>query len=348
MALDRSMAIKAVCECGKKFEAKDEYEGRRAICPSCKREFVFQRGGIPIFQEIVEPPPLLPIRVEDDDDQCLPEPTPRPEPSRPFWKDPIVVFGWGTPMLALVAFCVYVSWPQAQPKHPVAQPRDVGIPRRIPKIPVEVSYKIIKEVIGYGGTRRSVTVLLNTKVPEGVLRENALEIKATETAAYSDTLLWYYLSGKGPEMEPHRRAWARGSFRPGTDNGVTIMGLTIEEEKLLLNEPLSLPSGSVPLGSWLDYEAQCRYTIYRTGGNWFLQHVDGNGRLGHVIPPSTLPPWVQELEQLTASEGLAFRPRGSSERWLVDPKGILQMVASDGRVFSNPDPINLRLTAVKD
>jgi hypothetical protein len=43
------MAIRAVCECGKKFEAKDEYEGRRAICPSCKREFVFQRGGIPVF-----------------------------------------------------------------------------------------------------------------------------------------------------------------------------------------------------------------------------------------------------------------------------------------------------------
>jgi hypothetical protein len=102
------MAIKAVCECGKKFEAKDEYEGRRAICPSCKREFVFQRGGIPVFQEVVEPPPLLPIQVDDDDDQCQPEPPPRPEPSRPFWKDPIVVIGAAVPTAILTVFFVYL------------------------------------------------------------------------------------------------------------------------------------------------------------------------------------------------------------------------------------------------
>jgi hypothetical protein len=60
------MSIHAVCECGKKFEAKDEYEGRRAICPSCKREFVFQRGGIPVFQEVVEPRPQPTIQIDDD------------------------------------------------------------------------------------------------------------------------------------------------------------------------------------------------------------------------------------------------------------------------------------------
>jgi hypothetical protein len=62
----RSMSIHAVCECGKKFEAKDEYEGRRAICPSCKREFVFQRGGIPVFHEVVEPRPQPTIQIDDD------------------------------------------------------------------------------------------------------------------------------------------------------------------------------------------------------------------------------------------------------------------------------------------
>jgi hypothetical protein len=35
------------------------------------------------------------------------------------------------------------------------------------------------------------------------------------------------------------------------------------------------------------------------------------------------------------------------ERWLVDTKGILQIVASDGRVFRKPDPIKLPLPAVK-
>jgi hypothetical protein len=102
------MAIRAVCECGKKFEAKDEYEGRRAICPSCKREFVFQRAGIPIFQEVLELPPPLPTRVDDDDGQCLPEPTPGPVPTRPFWKDPIVVIGAAVPAAILAVFFVYL------------------------------------------------------------------------------------------------------------------------------------------------------------------------------------------------------------------------------------------------
>jgi hypothetical protein len=103
------MSIRAVCECGKKFEAKDEYEGRRAICPSCKREFVFQRAGIPIFQEVLELPPPLPVRVDDDDDQCLPESPPAPEPSRPFWKDPIVVIGATVPILILCIFFGYLA-----------------------------------------------------------------------------------------------------------------------------------------------------------------------------------------------------------------------------------------------
>jgi hypothetical protein len=102
------MSIHAVCECGKKFEAKDEYEGRRAICPSCKREFVFQRAGIPIFQEVLELPPPLPIRVDDDDNYCQPESPPTPEPSRPFWKDPIVVIGAAVPTAILAVFFVYL------------------------------------------------------------------------------------------------------------------------------------------------------------------------------------------------------------------------------------------------
>ena len=60
------MSIHAVCECGKKFQAKDGYEGRHAICPSCRREFVFQRDGIPVFEEVIEPPPIPPVRADDD------------------------------------------------------------------------------------------------------------------------------------------------------------------------------------------------------------------------------------------------------------------------------------------
>ena len=36
------MAIEVTCECGKLFRAKDEYAGRRGICPACRREFVIE------------------------------------------------------------------------------------------------------------------------------------------------------------------------------------------------------------------------------------------------------------------------------------------------------------------
>jgi hypothetical protein len=125
------------------------------------------------------------------------------------------------------------------------------------------------------------------------------------------------------------------------------MGLTFDEKKLLLNEHLSLPSGSEPLGSWLDDEGRCRWMIYRTGESWFLQRASGNWDIQHVIPPRTSDPFVEELERLTGSEGLAFKTRRSSERYLVDPQGILRMVASDGRLFRKPDPIKLPQPAVK-
>jgi hypothetical protein len=185
----RSMSIKAVCECGKKFQAKDEYEGRRAICPSCRREFVFQRDGLPVFHEIIEPSPIQ-TEVEK------PEPEETTATRQRFWKEPIIAFGWGIPVLAFVGFCEYLAWPQARPKHPVAQGRNVGFPRRNPKIPVEVSYSIMEEVIGYGGTRRSVDVSLNGRVSEDVLREIAMELKAAETAQYRDGRMWFYLPAK--------------------------------------------------------------------------------------------------------------------------------------------------------
>jgi hypothetical protein len=332
------MSIKAVCECGKKFQAKDEYEGRRAICPSCRREFVFQRDGLPVFHEVIEP---LPIEIDVE----KPEPVKTSAPSRRFWNDPVVVFGWGTPVLALLAFFGYVAWQHAPAMHPATHVQDVGI---IGRTPEARPYTIFETVIGFGGTRRSVDVMLDRKVSIEELERISREIEAADTVPREDTLLWYYLPGKGPVTKPSQ-TWAKASFRVKYGDGLAIMGLTIEEEKLLRNEPLSVPIGSEALGSWLSERFQCRYTIYRTGDNWFLQHVNGNWQLGeHAIPPRTFPPWVQELEQLPVSEGLAFLPRGSSERWLVDPKGILRMVNSNGTVFGKPDPIDLPLTAVKD
>ena len=105
------MSINVVCECGKKFQAKDEYEGRRGICPSCKREFVFQAAGLPVFEALpVSAPIIPPIQVGDDIDQSQPEPKPEDPPSRPFWKDPIVVIGAAVPLTILALFFGYLYY----------------------------------------------------------------------------------------------------------------------------------------------------------------------------------------------------------------------------------------------
>jgi hypothetical protein len=67
------------------------------------------------------------------------------------------------------------------------------IPKRNPKIPVEVSYPMIQEVFSprrkvIGMTRkRTVEVRLNMRVSEDVLREIALEFKSNETDQFDYT-----------------------------------------------------------------------------------------------------------------------------------------------------------------
>ena len=114
----------------------------------------------------------------------------------------IVAFGWGAPLLGLIVFCVYLVWPHSRPKDPVAQPPNVGISRRNPRIPVEVSYPVIDEVVGFGGTKRTIYVRLNTKVSEEVLREIALELKSTETKQYEYTRITFFLPGEGARPGP--------------------------------------------------------------------------------------------------------------------------------------------------
>lgn len=101
------MAITAECTCGKKFQAKDEYEGRRAICPACRREFIFQAAGIPVFEELPASAPVIPpIPIEGDDDPCQPES--EGTAARRLWKDPVIVIGAAVPSTILLVFFVYL------------------------------------------------------------------------------------------------------------------------------------------------------------------------------------------------------------------------------------------------
>jgi hypothetical protein len=60
------MSIAYTCECGKRFRAKDERAGQRAMCPKCHREFRF-----PVLSE-PDITPLMPsefsqVQIEEED-----------------------------------------------------------------------------------------------------------------------------------------------------------------------------------------------------------------------------------------------------------------------------------------
>jgi formylglycine-generating enzyme required for sulfatase activity len=107
------MAIRVECRCGKRFRAADEFEGRRAICPACKREFIFQRAERPksvvVRQDEIRPeaPPDMPAELTEKSE-------PTGKRGRPWWRDPIVVFGWFLPVFGLLGFLGWVAWSHIQ------------------------------------------------------------------------------------------------------------------------------------------------------------------------------------------------------------------------------------------
>jgi hypothetical protein len=66
------MAIEAICECGKKFRAKDDYAGRMTTCSSCHREFRFPvTSASEPFASVPIPTGLSQIQIEDEDDAVV-------------------------------------------------------------------------------------------------------------------------------------------------------------------------------------------------------------------------------------------------------------------------------------
>lgn len=113
------MAIEVMCECGKLFRAKDEYAGRRGMCPACKRIFVVP---VPVDLEPIErattPPPVDPFvpaewqtsRRQEFADADPPD----SQPAKRFWRDPVVVIGAAVPTAILLCFLAYLAWPQVK------------------------------------------------------------------------------------------------------------------------------------------------------------------------------------------------------------------------------------------
>jgi hypothetical protein len=116
------MPIVFNCKCGKEFNAKDDYAGKRARCPQCRREFRIPNqstfGPVELTTSATLPqstpsnmPPVLTVEVGDDVVQRMEEAEPPESGSgnRPVWRDPILLYGGGIPLLALVVFFGYVA-----------------------------------------------------------------------------------------------------------------------------------------------------------------------------------------------------------------------------------------------
>jgi hypothetical protein len=235
----------------------------------------------------------------------------------------------------LIALCVYLFWPHAEPKNVIAQPVQVGVPKPNSKIPVEVSYSAIGGYIAKNLSgvpyKRHIDIRLNFKVSEEALREIALELKARAEQQYEYDRVFFFLPGKGRDMGPGNTSpWAMADFDAGLR--VTIMGFTIEEERRYRTAGLSLPAGSIPLGTWLmdDGFARTRITIYERQHRYFYHLQQWAGTDGRS--------W-KEMEELPREIGRCFRMCESSDRYVALPNGDLELYDGEGKLLHHLPPI---------
>jgi hypothetical protein len=148
------------------------------------------------------------------------------------------------------------------------------------------------------------------------------------------TYIFYYLQGTGPHSgSGYNDLWAISHFAPVLD--VSIMGLTIDEEKSLRSAPLVLPAGSELVGAWLVENGyyRLRHTICVRDGTWYYHDL---------WPGSKKKAQFQAFEQLASTKGLLFKKKDGSDRYVVNSDGSLRIYDRDGELESAP--IRLEIT----
>lgn len=136
-----------------------------------------------------------------------------------------------------------------------------------------VEYSIINDEVLHD-IKRSVDVRLKEKITEEQLRALALKIKSENSTEFERTFIGYLLPG----MKLNAGAWATTHFNP--DLQVKILGLTVDQDKILRHLSANQPPGS--LGSWLidDGELSRRISIYKKDGAFYMETMYGDGSTG--------------------------------------------------------------------
>lgn len=183
-------------------------------------------------------------------------------------------------------------------------------------IPKDVTYTIIDKNI-VPGIKRSLDIRLNNKVSEKVLRSIAMKLRNADSNSYERTFIGYYLPG----MEVNAGYWATTHFNP--DLEVRILGLTVEQERALTQEPED--ASREIIGSWLDESPFVgnRITIFRKDGKLFMENIYKDGSSG-----------TKELvARKSPLGGQRFEKVGDStagDHWMVDSNGNLQLRDNEG------------------
>jgi len=206
------------------------------------------------------------------------------------------------------------------------------------KVPFGVSYTVIEKVPSSPYLREKITisVVLNKRVSKEVLREISREVKSLEQEEYEITDVLYFLPG----MDTNGWFWARSRSSP-EESWVMIIGLTEEEKRFLENEPISLPNGSEPIGSWLEEweSVHMRLTIYKNNNIYYLQEFAGKGA-ELTLKLREVNPSVRHDDPHFLREGHDFQPdNGSIDHYVIDAEGKLRIYGYESKLLTTPEII---------
>ena len=176
-------------------------------------------------------------------------------------------------------------------------------------IPEDVSYSIIDRQI-IPGVKRSLTVRLNKRVSEEVLRTIAETLKSKDPRPYERTFICYLLPG----MKLNAGAWASTHYVPTLE--IKIYGTSIEEHGRILNVAESTPPAGT-MGRWIASD--------RTGfpGIITFRRRDDAVTMIHTFADGSEGQYPLVLQEVDGEERYIQPDRKTSDYLVILPNGDL-------------------------